>query len=204
MLNKNELISYAMEFSSYLILKIPEINQVILHGSVARGDFTKDSDIDIFIDSNKKTEKKARIAEEDYYKTESFKRWKLKGIKNEISLIIGELNSKEWKNLKRAIINTGIILFGKYTSEVEKTHQYTIFVFENIKPESKRISIHRKLFGFKIRKKQYSGLVRELGGKKLGKSVIIIPAQHTEKLRTYFKDKKVKIQIYDFWSDNEV
>jgi len=39
---KNEIIAYALDFVSYLILKIENINRVILHGSAARGDFEED------------------------------------------------------------------------------------------------------------------------------------------------------------------
>ncbi len=52
MLEKNELIAYASDFVSYLLSKFKEgeINRVILHGSIARGDFDEESDIDLFID----------------------------------------------------------------------------------------------------------------------------------------------------------
>jgi len=98
MQEKNELISYAMDFASYLIDKIPEIDRIILYGSVARGDFDKDSDIDLFIDTKEKIEKKIIKTLENYEKTSKFKEWKLKSIDNEIHTIIGELDSDEWKN----------------------------------------------------------------------------------------------------------
>src|SRR3989344_5312595 len=126
-MERNELIAYAMDFASYLISKVEGVNKIILHGSIARGDFNDNSDIDLFIDAHdKKMEKKIHTIEDNYYKTESYHRWKLKGLKNDLSLIIGKLDSDEWKDLKRAILNTGLILYGKYTEgnkgEIGRAH----------------------------------------------------------------------------------
>ncbi|MBU0907047.1 MAG: nucleotidyltransferase domain-containing protein, partial [Nanoarchaeota archaeon] len=154
MLTKNELISGAMDMASYLVSKTDGIDKIILHGSIARGDFDEESDIDLFIDTNLSQKKIQKIAE-SYYKTEKYKNWKLKGLDKEFSLIIGRLDSGEWKNLKRAMLNTGIILYGKYKAQAEKVNHYTLFSFENIKPHSKRISVFRKLFGFTQNKKNY-------------------------------------------------
>jgi len=52
MLSQNEIIAYAMDFCSYLISKIDKgINSIILYGSIVRGDFDEESDIDLFIDT---------------------------------------------------------------------------------------------------------------------------------------------------------
>ena len=131
MLQKNEIISYALDFVSYLIMKEDRINKIILYGSIARGDFDEESDIDLFIDADNKIEGKIRKILDNYYKTKKFKEWRLKGIENEISMMVGKLDGDEWKNLKRSIMNTGIILYGKYKSKVDKIKQYTLFSFEN-------------------------------------------------------------------------
>lgn len=201
---RNEFIAYAMDFSSYLISKIKEIDKIILYGSVARGDFGEDSDIDLFIDTQKKTEKKVNKVLENYYKTNKFKEWKLKGIQNPLSIIIGDLNDNEWKNLKRAIINTGIILYGKYKSNVEKINYYTLFSFENIKPDKKRVAVFRKLFGFRMDKKRYSGLIERIKGIRTGKGTVIVPIEYVDKLKRYFQKKRVSVKLYDFWSDTKL
>ena len=65
---KNKLISYAMDCASYIISKVEDINRIILHGSITRGDFDKESDIDLFIDTkNKKLEKTIGVILEKYY-----------------------------------------------------------------------------------------------------------------------------------------
>ncbi|MFH1586096.1 MAG: nucleotidyltransferase domain-containing protein [archaeon] len=204
-MRRNELISYAMDFAGYLIKKVDGIEKIILHGSVSRGDFDEDSDIDLFVEVlDKNKEKEIRSAEEEYYKTESFKRWKLKGFDNDFSILVGKLDSDEWKDLKRAIVNTGILLFGKFKSNIEKINQYTLFVLENIKPDKKRIAVFRKLFGFKIKNKVYPGDLDKINGIKLGKGMLLVSAEHSKKIKDYLKSKKVTPKIYDFWSDVEI
>lgn len=202
MLNRQDLISYAMDFSSYLIRNTEKIDKIILHGSISRGDFDKNSDIDIFIDSsNKNAEREIKKIEDNFYKTDIYKKWKLKGEVNEISLIIGRLDNEEWKDLKRAIISTGILLYGKYNSNIQNMNNYVLFVFENIKPESKRVFIHRKLFGFKTGKKKYSGLIEEIKGIKIGKNSILVNSEHAKKIKDLLKSKKITPKIYDIWME---
>ncbi len=49
MMKKNEIIAFSMEYASYLMRKAIGIETIILFGSVARGDFDKESDTDIFV-----------------------------------------------------------------------------------------------------------------------------------------------------------
>jgi predicted nucleotidyltransferase len=204
MAKRNELIAYAIDFVSYLISKETEINRVILHGSVARGDFDEESDVDIFTDVlkyDKKIENKINKITDDYYKTKKFKEWELKGIKNMISLITGNLDSEEWKDLKRSIMNTGIILYGKYKGEAEKIKQYTLFSFENIKPDKKRVAVFRKLFGFKLKNKTYPGIIEKYKGISVGKGAVLIPIESVNELKRYFQEKRISVKMYDLWSD---
>jgi len=205
MIEKNKLISYAMDLASYLISKEKKINRIILYGSIARGDFDEESDIDLFVDvlDNKSViEKRINKILDNYYDSKKYKEWELKGITNTFSIITGGLDSKEWTDLKRAIINTGIILYSKYKSKVEKVNSYTLFSFENIKPNKKRIVIFRKLFGFKVKGKSYPGLVDKINAIKIGKGALLVPIEKVNELRRYFQDKKVKVKLYDLWSDS--
>ena len=54
-MERENLISYAANFVSFLLdEKIAKhINRIVLFGSVARGNFDKESDIDVFIDTKK-------------------------------------------------------------------------------------------------------------------------------------------------------
>ena len=99
----SKLIPYAMSFVSFLMSDLDEtdkenIKEIILYGSAARGDFRKDSDVDIFINVYKTgpTEKKVDRIIEEFYKTEIFKRWKLLDIENQISCITDNID--KWKD----------------------------------------------------------------------------------------------------------
>ena len=98
-------------------------------------------------------------------------------------------------------MNTGIILFGKYKSEVEKVNHYVIFSFENIKPNKKRVLVYRKLFGFKQGKKEYKGLADEIKAIKIGKGALLVPIEHANELKKYLHNIKISLKLYDVWSD---
>ncbi len=86
-----KLIAYAQDFASFLLETLDKesnkINQIILFGSVARGEDTKKSDVDLFIDANenKLEEKINQIKEEFYGSVKVRKYWNLLGIKNKIN-----------------------------------------------------------------------------------------------------------------------
>ena len=97
---QNELIGYALDFASYVIRKTGGINRIILFGSIARGDFDLESDMDIFIDTtSRKLGRQIPKLVESYYTSSTAKTWYLKGVKREISCVIGELDREEWKDL---------------------------------------------------------------------------------------------------------
>jgi len=204
MLEKNELISFAMDFASYLVSRIPEINRIVLYGSVARGDFDNESDVDLFIDTKEKIEKKVEKALEIYEGTKKFKEWELKGIKREIHTMIGELDSEEWKNLKRSVMINGITLYGKYKAESDRINHYALVSFENIKPDKKRIVVFRTLFGFNIKGKRYPGLVEKTNSKRFGKGTLIVPIENYKKIEVYLRSKKITFRIIDFWTDEKI
>ncbi|MBS3151572.1 nucleotidyltransferase domain-containing protein, partial [Candidatus Woesearchaeota archaeon] len=108
---KISLISYSMDFASFLIQKIKNkdlIKNIILFGSVSREESEEESDIDLFIDVNKENsnlEKEIMQILEQFLDSMKYKNyWKLLGIKNknEIKLTIGILD--KWKELKPSIV----------------------------------------------------------------------------------------------------
>ena len=110
----NNLKSYASYFVSYFLDNLNNVNfeKIILFGSVAREEATKESDIDIFIEikkENKKLEIEIKKILENFYKSREALLFKAKRIDNKINLIIGKL--EEWKDLRDSIENTGIILY---------------------------------------------------------------------------------------------
>lgn len=201
-MSRELLLSYAQDYVSYLTRTIdPEllghIRLIILFGSAARGDVTKKSDIDLFIDvpSHKDQIDRALadITEEFYEQSEA--RWKSLGVTHLISFKVGKL--QEWEELHPSIITDGIILYGKYKPEHVNGKHYVIFSWENTRlPESKRVLLNRRLYGYNRRGKQYDGLLEKYGGEKLSPGSIIIPLEHLHSFEKFFREYRVAARIF--------
>lgn len=203
---REELVSYALAFASFLLQSdvAKKIDRIILFGSVSRGDFNKESDIDIFVDSLEDIEKDVYKELYLFLKSEVQKRWELKGLKHEISLKIGKLD--EWTPLKRSIVSNGIILYGKFKEAPDKMEHYNFFEisFDNFK-RKKKIMLWRKLYGYrqKVNGKEYKkeGLVYLWNAKRLEKG-LIVPAGKSKEANDFLHKEKINYTIREVWSDN--
>ena len=189
------LKSYASYFTAYLINNLvseKEIKKIILFGSVSRSNAEKDSDVDIFIEVNKKTKKiedEIKQILEKFYKGREALLFKTKGIDNKINIKIGRL--EEWKDLQKSIASDGIVLYGKYESKNPPSDvKHFIIIFWD-KIGKNRGAFLNKLYGFKVKDKNYEGLISRFLGKKIGKSCIMIPIQYKEELFRLIKEYKV-------------
>lgn len=194
-----ELISYAIDFVSFYIensKNIDKIKSIILFGSVARKEETKKSDIDIFIDviENEKTiEKESKEIIKKFYDSTKYKNyWKLHGIENEFSIIVGKID--EWK-LKDSMLGNAITLYDSYIPKLQEGTNKAIISWENIKNNSHRVMLNKKLFGFKHYKHQYSGLIEKYKGEKLGANVILINIEDLNLFLKEFRKFKAKTRI---------
>ena len=86
-------------------------------------------------------------------------------------------------------------MYGKYQSDPKNAAHKTIFSWENVKPESKRVLLHKRLFGYKAGKKEYKGLVNKHQGERLNKGSIIIPLKNTNVFMKLFRKMKVAVKI---------
>ncbi|MFH1592091.1 MAG: nucleotidyltransferase domain-containing protein [Candidatus Woesearchaeota archaeon] len=197
-MERNKIISLALNFTSFLIPKA-NIKKVILFGSIVSGNFDRESDIDLFIESSEK-ETKIKNLLELYQKTEEYEKFKLEGINNEISLKVGNLN--DWKDLKRSIISNGLILYGHYRDQPEKLKHKIAFILDIRKaPRTKKIKIWRKIYGYKqkVGKKIYisQGLIE----KKLGRGAFLASLENSDEIQKYLRKNKVKYSLLDIWLD---
>jgi predicted nucleotidyltransferase len=195
------LISYAEDFVSYLIAAVNEkyiekgeIRNIILYGSVVRGDYADKSDIDIFVDLPEPDELKADIGHivKGFYDSVWFEKWKKLGIKNSISVLVGNLD--DWEDLKRSIISNSIILYGSYFPKVHGKPM-VLFSVGAIRPESKRVFVNRKLFGYKRYGRKYAGLVGKYNGEKTGRAGFMVPMQHSKEVLDFLKKQQVETKI---------
>lgn len=200
-----KLVAYAMEVASFLVQKLKsreKIKQIILFGSVSRGEAEKDSDIDLFIDvinaNNKfeedKLEKEIKLCLSAFLNSAKYKNyWRLLGITNNIQLTIGKLS--KWKELNTSIISNGVVLFGKYKPEVKEGTHNVFFIWENIKPNSKRVLFNKQMCGYIQNKKFYKGLLQKYNGKRLGKGCIIVPLESSNFFLRLFRKYNITVKI---------
>ena len=193
--------TYASAFTTYLLNALNEsknIKRIILFGSSARNEATKESDIDIFIETEKKDKKleiKINKLTNDFYKTREFLQFKIKGIENPLHLIIGKLN--EWKELKKSIESTGIVLYGQYLSSEISGKKHILISWDNIKKN--RGAFLNKLYGFKTKDKKYIGLIEKYNGKKIGKSSLIVPIENKDEIFELIKKYKADAKILEIY-----
>ncbi len=207
-MNRYELIAYAMDFSSFLLKSsiAEDIKNIILFGSVARGDFDSESDIDIFVDAEKgRAAVKNTVVKllSTFEKSETHEKWKLRGLENSISVKTGQL--ERWE-LHRSIITSGILLYGKYERLPKDVKYYLLFILDFSKMErSRKIKIWRKLYGYhqKVGEKiiESKGVLEGLSGKKIKQSVIAVPAEQKEKMLDFIKNYGINHKIIEIWAE---
>ena len=133
-----------------------------------------------------------------------YKTWQLRGIAHPLSLKVGNL--EHWK-LRREVISSGILLFGKYQQLPEKIDYYLLIIIDKIHKKSiaQQIKIWRALYGYKqkVGKKTYEkkGYVESLNGKKLGKAVFLIPMEQRKTILLFLNEHNVDYRMHEVWSD---
>lgn len=188
-----------MNFSSFLVGQA-EVKSIILFGSVAKNNFDSESDIDIFVECDKKDEKRISNLLELYKKTEEYEKFKLNGVKNEISIKSGSL--EEWKDLKRSIISGGIVLYGSYHGTPDKLNHKLLFLL-NLKGISRtiKIKVWRSLYGYKQKVGEKVYISKGKVEKKLGRGAFLVPIQDSQEVINYLKGNKIKYSLLDVWTE---
>jgi len=192
---------YASYFVSYLITELKDlsnINSIILFGSAARDETTKDSDVDIFIDVNKADKKfgeKIKKIEEGFYKSREALLFKAKGVDNKINVVVGLID--KWPDLKKSIESYGLVLYGPYISKGVKGRKYVIIFWDGVRKN--RGAFLNKLYGFKTGGKAYKGLIEQLEGRRIGKSSVMLPVEHREEIFKLIKKYGVNARVFEVY-----
>ncbi len=202
-MKRHNLIAYASSFTSFLLDTFTgRIDRILLFGSVARGDFDTESDIDVFVDTPEHKEQEINRILSLFKESEVHRKWELKGLTSELSLKVGRL--AEWK-LRRSVISDGVLLYGKFKDIPEKVEHYLLLSlsFAHI-PKSKQVKLWRKLYGYKqkVGKKIYTteGLLSKLDGKRL-EGVSIVPVKNSREIMAFLKEHKVTYTLNEMFSD---
>jgi len=207
-MEQKDIYSYAYDFISRLIERVDmeAVKSIIVFGSVVRGDFDKESDVDIFIDTEKErsVEPDVRTVINEFY-SHSRGTWVLRGVENQIIPIVGNLDSDKWENLKREIISNGLVVYGKYKELPKNIERYVLITYDisRLKPKEKS-KFSRGLLGYRLmhNKKEYriKGLLQEVGGSKISRNVVQIRSGHQNKLHAFLSKSKVRFQIREIWA----
>src|SRR3989344_4025069 len=175
------------------------IKGVYLFGSVARGDFDRDSDVDLFIDIGENDEERIneiiKTSEKQFYKSDSYKKYGFLGIKNQIKALSGDL--EKWE-LKESVEKDGIIL---YSSSVSKgLIKYFVVIIKPIKDVRGRNFVMRALSGRKEKYyKKSGGFLKEIGVEQLDSRVFLVPAEKINRILRLFSKQKVNYKLLAIW-----
>ena len=208
-MNQEELFSYVYDFLSHLLenkVIFSNINQIVLFGSVVRGDFHNKSDIDLFIDTKQSKKVNLLVKKEiNNFELRSEKTWFLRGVTLPLKVIVGDLSQPQWKELQEEIISYGKVLFGSFESFPEKGKHLLLLTYELIGiHQNKKMALLRNLYGYKSKKenKEYhqKGLLEEIGGRKVQANVILIPPEGWLQVKTEFKKHNIRYTLQEIWT----
>jgi predicted nucleotidyltransferase len=205
-------LAYAADFVSYVLQKLSAreaamIELIALFGSAARGDTTRDSDVDLFIQSpNTITiERKVAAILNDFEKsTRVLDYWRPLGVRLPINVKVGRTPTA-FAVIPDALHEHGKVLYAPYRSSVPKSRKSgirgVVFSWENIEKPSSRANINRNLFGYESHGKEYPGLVARVGGRRLGKGSIWLPLEHLVEVERLFRKNRVTCRLMRVVSD---
>ena len=198
------LKSYASYFTAFLLSNLKQkdnLIRIVLYGSAAKGEATKESDVDIFMEVRKKTrrfENELKRIEEGFYQSREASLFRAQGVENRFSIKCGDLTA--WKELYRSIASTGVVLYGPYEAHElpSGTKHYIIVFWERI--GRNRGSFLNKLYGFKVKDKRYRGVLLKSDGRKLGKSCIMLPIQYKNEIFRLLREHEVKASVLEVFT----
>ena len=200
-MKRADLIGYAHAYLSFVLprLKTP-VKEIILFGSVARGDFGSESDVDLFFngiteDEAKKLERELRTLQRLFAASKIQELWKQKGITNAIAVKAGVL--EHWE-LKGSLLADGLMLHGKYVGKIAG-EGHMLFSLPAIKNLAKRNKIVRALFGREEKTFKKKGLVPERGGTKISPTVFMVPLQFSPEIISLLRKEKIDFQLREMW-----
>ena len=204
-----ELQKYAAAFAYSLIKKLDQswlknINAIILFGSVAQGRASAASDVDIFIDAQmpkskaKKLKSEIRGLKEEFLLSSEALLYKARGTYSDISVIVGDLS--EWEEMKRSVSAGGIVLFGAYVGAFKKDllRSHVLFFWKS--DVKNRGAFLNKIYGYRVRRRLYIGVIQRLAGIKVGRSSAIIPSERAQEFMKILENYGIKYKAMEIFT----
>jgi predicted nucleotidyltransferase len=180
------------------ISKIEDVKAVILYGSLARGEFTSRSDVDLFILT---TEDKTQTEIQD--KVIELESEIGRNIQPTIRTIV-ELQKTD-TGLLQNIFQEGKILYLREPSDIPSAillqqKPYLIYSFQiSSLLQKEKARFNRQLYEQTRKEYKYKGLLQEIGGQRLSAGCVMIPYEQKEKIEKFFKKFKVKFEQLKVW-----
>ncbi|MFQ6052002.1 MAG: nucleotidyltransferase domain-containing protein [Candidatus Hydrothermarchaeota archaeon] len=180
---------------------IPSLSTIVLYGSMARGDYHKDSDIDVLLVIEE--EKPNKYLPEVTKIISSLKPHR------EIRPVLTNLKDVEY-SLINEVLRDGVVLFGKIVVSPDnlglRPYQIISYDLSNVNG-TVRARVARRIYGYTSRKKigkeikeyKYEGLVSRRDCFVLGKGVIALPKEDANGFKTFLERNKVTYKTLDIW-----
>lgn len=191
-------ISYVQNALSFLFLERTihsTITAIYLHGSAVRGELSKTSDIDLFIDcapgKEKFIEGVTKAAFSRFFISKDYEKWKRFDFCYPLSVNAGQLQTWE---LKTSIMAEGFLLYAKKVA-FTGGEKYALFTFVLPKDKKKYLQLIRSLYGRKERGYKEHGLLVNMQGIKVSTNVILVPHEHLQTLIPFFTKSKIEYSL---------
>ena len=99
------------------------------------------------------------------------------------------------------------MLYSIFKEIPEKVNNYSLFTLNfNSLSRLKKVNLWRKIYGYsqKVKNKRYEmgGLIKNLGGKKLERGVVIIPPHKTKEFKDFLHKNKINYKLIEIWTDS--
>jgi predicted nucleotidyltransferase len=168
---------------------------VVLFGSYSRGDFDEGSDIDLLVVFRDRSALNKSLREVYKATSESDLFFQV------IGLTLDELKDSP---LLELALRDGKIYYAsedvkKLLTSRHKPYALITYSTANLNPKE-RVSFTQKLEGRGKGKYRYEGLVRQLGGYKVGRGVMMIPIENLKAITQHLEKKGVDYVIRHVWA----
>lgn len=167
---------------------------LFLYGSFARGDYDEGSDVDLLV-----IFKDGRTLREGLEK--------IYGVTAETDLFIQAvvLTLDEFRNspLFKTVLREGKVFyagpeFGWILNHVFKPYTLITYSTSNL-GKSERVLFAQEMRGRRTGKYVYQGLLKECGGFKVGRGVVMAPLENLEKIKGYLEKRKIDYTLRYVW-----
>lgn len=185
---------------------LSNLRNIILFGSVSRGDYNENSDINIFIDiKNIKFQLKVK---DILNKVVNDYENEVGNVKFRFNIIVSDLSLEKWNSLKKEIKKSYKILYSDNNNGnkgINKILDKKIIISYDIKKlnQKDKVSFLRRLYGYKqiVNNKKYvqRGLLDDISGKKLGVNSILIYNSEKDKIIILFKKYKIRFETVEVY-----